>query len=715
MENNLTSERTPIQPQDMRAIRNEFRKGIEQYVQKKHEDASTCFQRAAAAGYFPALLCVGFMHLAGESGSKNRELAQQYYDQANSKLSTLNKKDRELQYDFGLYHVITGQVQRAEACFKAAATQGHYKARYRLAMYCLDLGRDAEAIALLEQADQQGYMEAQFQLGFYYFTRRNVEGNLQRAADYFFKAAPQGHLKAQYHLGLCHEEAPEIAEKHHQITGWSEDRPKTNWLQVAASRGHVGAKQHLEKTSLEAKPLPVVDAKQVQTSPTPEVRVAITPDQLFGVEPSTVDNAVQPFQNQPPSEAPISIRVDNANSTATAEQSAEKQVDRGSRLMAVVDSKLADKVAIEDETAKTKSVPLSVPTISVKSKKDDLKEGYRLYKENKCLEAITPLAAAAEKGNVLACLLLCNLYQEGLGGVEKDPQKIDQYREIAKRKPQWFENNMKKIFSSRLDREHFSQLNNRFIKNSSSSTIKATDVVEEEDHAPLPWAAQQVVDSIPDTPMLLQSLCQEAPPLSIASSTVRNESKSDGPSKYTNLCDVLLNSVQLHARSSEAKRALQELSTTLRESFEADVQRYLNMSSPTGSSLSAEMNANLALANLHYASGMQEKEQQKHDKALQWFALAAESGNAMAIRELVNYRLSGNDEAGIILENIRAKSAQRQQAPTRSTASFSNSSGAKKVPVEPKVAGDTEDRSTSRAQDNASEKPPLGGMLVSKF
>lgn len=132
MENNPTSERTPIQPQDMWTIRNAFRKGIEQYVQKKHEDASTCFQRAAAAGYFPALLCVGFMHLPGESGSKNRELAQQYYDQANSKLSTLNKKDREFQYDLGLYWVITGQVQRAEACFKAAAKQGHYKARYRL-------------------------------------------------------------------------------------------------------------------------------------------------------------------------------------------------------------------------------------------------------------------------------------------------------------------------------------------------------------------------------------------------------------------------------------------------------------------------------------------------------------------------------------------------------------------------------------------------------
>jgi hypothetical protein len=643
----------------MWTIRNAFRKGIEHYVQGEYANALNCFQRAAAVGYFPALLCVGFMHLTGESGSENRELAQQSYDQANSKLSTLNKKDRELQYDFGLYHVITKQVQRAEACFKAAATQGHYKAQYRLAMHYSELGRDAEAIPLLEQADQQGYAKAQFQLGLYYFTRRGIEGNLQRAADYFFKAAPQGHLEAQYHLGLCHEEDRHIAEKHHQILDLPEDRTKTNWLQIAVSGGHVSAKQHLEKTS-EAKPLPTADAKQVQASPISEVRAAITLDQLFGVEPSTTDNAVQPLQNQSPSEGPISIQVNNAISIATAEQPTallatkenEKQQEEV-ELTIQQPTVNSGQATVSDVTAECKALDPKLAgsskpmaTDKTKSSKDYFSDGYEFFKQKKLSEALTSLELAANTNqpHPPVFLLLCELYKEDQGVVEGSAHKSEMYREKAENKKTWFKNNLKKM--SRQDREFFSKLYNEFVKARSQSTVKA-----------------EIAKAI-----------------------------DEEPAEGTNFSPEVQG-----ALDQEAKEALRELGTVLREQLNASLQRGFNTSSAANDFLG------LSLGAIEYDAGMEAKAQKNHQGAVQWFGLAASKGHVGAVRELASYRSEGSEEAEEILNDIRDRNAQRQQAPSRSEASLLSSNVNKQLPAKSEVTGDAEDRSTSRAQDNASK------------
>lgn len=135
-------------------------------------------------------------------------------------------------------------VERAVACFRQAASQGHAEAQYQLSVcydkgigvrrsiseaakwcqmaaygghvqaqteigYCYEYGQGVvrnikEAVRWYEIASDQGSIEAKNNLAFCYQKGRGVIKNVQKAIQLYQEAADAGHASAQYNLGFCY-------------------------------------------------------------------------------------------------------------------------------------------------------------------------------------------------------------------------------------------------------------------------------------------------------------------------------------------------------------------------------------------------------------------------------------------------------------------------------------------------------------------------------
>jgi len=92
-------------------------------------------------------------------------------------------------------------------------------------------------LAVLSQAKAND-ADAQFQLGLWYYKGGNeaVGQDYNKDAEWFTKAAAQGHAEAQYHLGECYEYGKGVKES-------TEEAVK--WFRKAAEQGHAGAEYNL--------------------------------------------------------------------------------------------------------------------------------------------------------------------------------------------------------------------------------------------------------------------------------------------------------------------------------------------------------------------------------------------------------------------------------------------------------------------------------------
>lgn len=96
-----------------------------------------------------------------------------------------------------------------------------------------------KAIYWYEKAAQQGHIEAQFNLGLMYaigFGNQDYQKawELQeKAANWYKKAAKQGHMKAQFNLGLLYKDGVGGVEQ--------DDASSSEWIEKAAQQGYVYA------------------------------------------------------------------------------------------------------------------------------------------------------------------------------------------------------------------------------------------------------------------------------------------------------------------------------------------------------------------------------------------------------------------------------------------------------------------------------------------
>lgn len=147
------------------------------------------------------------------------------------------------QFNLGLCYEtgkgVNKNLKKAVKYYKLAAEEGHSQALYNLALLYLkgEGGIDKNvplALELLLKAADNGLMQAQTHLGVYYTEEETQD--LDKAVAFFKAAADQNDPEAQYFLGICYEE------------GWGVEINTSKSAELygqSASTGHDGALYNL--------------------------------------------------------------------------------------------------------------------------------------------------------------------------------------------------------------------------------------------------------------------------------------------------------------------------------------------------------------------------------------------------------------------------------------------------------------------------------------
>ena len=164
--------------------------------------------------------------------------------ETNQMMKNDDKDSADAQFKLGIRYAngdgVEENVEKAAACFRTAAEQGHVGAQANLGV-CYAAGEGveedaAEAVKWYRKAAEQGHADAQFDLGMCYAEGEGVEEDAAEAVAWFRKAAEQGHADAQSNLGVCYINGE----------GVEEDAAEAfKWFRKAAEQGHETAQLNL--------------------------------------------------------------------------------------------------------------------------------------------------------------------------------------------------------------------------------------------------------------------------------------------------------------------------------------------------------------------------------------------------------------------------------------------------------------------------------------
>lgn len=167
----------------------------------------------------------------------------------------------EAQYNLGRMYAYGEGGKRdyimALAWYLKAAEQGHAEAQFNLGMMYLN-GRGVEitaeayryhdapgvqqdetlALAWYHKAAEQGHVCAQFELGIHYAYSRGVTNDHQQAMTWYHKAAENGYAPAQFILGRKYRLGDGVMQDNQQALAW---------YQKAAEQGHTRAQRTVDR------------------------------------------------------------------------------------------------------------------------------------------------------------------------------------------------------------------------------------------------------------------------------------------------------------------------------------------------------------------------------------------------------------------------------------------------------------------------------------
>lgn len=170
------------------------------------EKAAVWYRKAAEQGYPQAQVELAKCYRSGEGVAKDEEEAKKWFEKAFNTLQSKTKNDDNPKDTLAL----------AECYLYGLGVEGDY---YKWEN-------------LLVKAAKKDYAEAQYQLG-----EKNDYLDSEEAVKWYRKAADQGHVKAQYELGICYL-------SNHGVRG--RDKAKNEkkgmaWVLKSANRGYAPA------------------------------------------------------------------------------------------------------------------------------------------------------------------------------------------------------------------------------------------------------------------------------------------------------------------------------------------------------------------------------------------------------------------------------------------------------------------------------------------
>ena len=190
------------------------------------------------------LLVVAILLVAGVPAGADFQAGVAAYERGDYKaaheewLPVALSDDAEARYSIGvLYYFGKGfpkDFYMAQLWFRKAAAQGHAEAQFNLAAM-MDFGEgpvgsDHQIVELYRKAAEQGVDVAQFNVGMIYFNGDfGLSKRITMAAEWFEKAAMQGHLEAQF-----------MTAKTNMIL---KDAKVWAWMRILEERGHPNAQE----------------------------------------------------------------------------------------------------------------------------------------------------------------------------------------------------------------------------------------------------------------------------------------------------------------------------------------------------------------------------------------------------------------------------------------------------------------------------------------
>lgn len=119
--------------------------------------------------------------------------------------------------------------QDALANLEKIAKQGVPQAQYDLAQHYWQDGNFQRAFPWLKAAADQGHIDAEYLVGMAFLNGRGTLQNYRSALASFIKAAEQGHLDAEYRLGILYRDG---------LASPPDKEAAYLWLNIAAAGGH---------------------------------------------------------------------------------------------------------------------------------------------------------------------------------------------------------------------------------------------------------------------------------------------------------------------------------------------------------------------------------------------------------------------------------------------------------------------------------------------
>lgn len=165
-------------------------------VSKDYSKAYKFLLTSAKQKNTEALNGLGIIYLYGLGVSKNLDLAQKYFEQANSLGDEVSK------INLGELYRQKNNFIASEEWYKLAIITNPSKAYEGLSKIYLDQKKFEQAYRYSEKAAELGNTEAEYNLGVFYEQGIYVNKNLEKAIFWYEKAALKGHLDALNNLSL---------------------------------------------------------------------------------------------------------------------------------------------------------------------------------------------------------------------------------------------------------------------------------------------------------------------------------------------------------------------------------------------------------------------------------------------------------------------------------------------------------------------------------
>jgi TPR repeat protein len=277
-----------------------FRYGVGAGVARDLGEEAQWYRKAAEQGYAPAQLGLGVMYDAGQDVAQDYVEAAQWYRRAADQGLAEAQFGLGVMYDTG--HGVAQDYVEAVQWYRRAADQGLAEAQFNLGLKYNNgqgVAQDyTEAAKWYRKAADQGFSTAQFNLGLRYVNGKGVVqdcvqahvwtnlaaahandddgrryasirdrvaakmndtqiADAQRfAACWYRKAAEQGSIVAQLHLGLLYERGEGVVQDYIQAH---------LWMNLAAAQSHSEryANAARERVAAKMNPLQIAEAQRL--------------------------------------------------------------------------------------------------------------------------------------------------------------------------------------------------------------------------------------------------------------------------------------------------------------------------------------------------------------------------------------------------------------------------------------------------------------------